>query len=214
MNTSNLEKIDAKSHIQDWLNIVVQRGRLEKQDIVFLMVQARHLIENRSDISKYKAIEFYSDWIVHTKLDRPSEIRLTIFRDITNALSKHWKSDSGALPGEVSKIIGLSNLKDELISIFQKNGLNAELYSNYKNWKTIVGALTYFLQNKPLVFPVENKGKFKTFIKEIINIEKPANFWIKNLSIIGIDDSPHWCLELGGEKDTTKIIGELFIKKN
>ncbi|MBU0569172.1 hypothetical protein KKB40_00130 [Patescibacteria group bacterium] len=206
--------MNAKNHIQDWLNVVSQRGHLEKQDIVFLMVQARHLIENCPNASKYETIGFYSDWIVHTKLDRPSKIRLAIFRNITNTLSKHWKSNSGALPPEISKIISLSNLRAELISIFQQNKLDTELFSNDENWKTIVGALTYFLQNKLLVFPIKNIGKLQTIIKEIINIKKPADFWVKNLSIIGIDDRPHWCLELGGEKDTTKIIGELLIKKD
>jgi len=203
----------ARDHIKDWLDVVAQHGHLEKQDIVFLMVQARHLIENHPDISKYRTIEFYSDWIVHTKLDRPSSMRLAVFRDITNALSKHWQADSGSLPGAISKIIGLGNLRNELVSIFQENELNTELFINYENWKTIAGALTYFLQNKLLVFPLENKGKFKAFVKEIMTLQKPADFWIKNLSIVGINDRPHWCFELGGEKDTTKIVGELFIEK-
>src|SRR3989344_1730859 len=203
-----------KDHIKEWFSRVSERGGyIEKQDIIFLMVQARHLIENHPDISKYKTIEFYSDWIVHTKLDRPSDMRLAIFRDITNALSKYWKSDARALHGEISKIIGLNSLRKELASLFQENDLNMELFSNHENWKTIAGALTYFLQNKPLVFPLENKGKFKTSIKAIMTIEKPADFWIKNLSIIGINDRPHWCFELGGEKNTTKIVGELFIEK-
>lgn len=202
-------------HIQEWLNRISERGDyIEKQDIVFLMVQARHLIEVCPDISQYRTVEFYSDWIVHSKLDRPSEIRLIIFRDVTNTLSEHWKSDAGALPYKISKIIGFSVLKKELINLFQVNGLNIELFSNHENWKTIVGTLVYFLQNKPIVFPHDSKGKFLAPTREIIALEKPADFWIKNLSIVGINDRPHWCFELGGEKDTTKIVGELFIEKD
>jgi hypothetical protein len=71
--------------------------------------------------------------------------------------------------------------------------------------------LTYYLRGKPIHFP--NKEKIQKqrlidLIEEIEKIDKPADFYIKNVSIIG-DDRPFWCIELGGEKDTTKIIGEL-----
>jgi hypothetical protein len=45
--------------------------------------------------------------------------------------------------------------------------------------------------------------------EEMIAFKKPANFWIENLSIISIKDIPHWCVELGGDKQTTKIVGLL-----
>ncbi|MCC6323807.1 hypothetical protein IT400_03375 [Candidatus Nomurabacteria bacterium] len=204
----------AKDHIKEWLNIVSEKGGyIEKQDIVFLMVQARHLIENHQHISKYRTIEFYSNWIVHTHLDRPSEISLSIFRDITKTLSANWNPTSPDMVSQISKIIGLSNLRSELTLLFQENELPLELFNIYENWKNITTFLLYFLQNKPLIFPKNTKNKFNIFIEEIMNLKKPADFWIKNLSIIGINNRPHWCFELGGEKNTTKVVGELFIEK-
>ncbi|MCF7834125.1 MAG: hypothetical protein K9L98_02090 [Candidatus Pacebacteria bacterium] len=205
----------AKDHVKEWLDSISKRGGyIEKQEIIFLMVQARHLIENHPNISKYRTIEFYSNWVVHTQLDRPSEVSLSIFRDITKILSANWNPTDPEMGNQISKVIGLSTLRTELVSLFQENNLNVELFSIYENWKNIAVFLIYFLQNKPLVFPKTTKNKFKLLIEEIMNLKKPADFWIKNLSIIGIDNRPHWCFELGGEKNTTKIIGELFIEKD
>jgi len=206
-----------KDRIKNWLKRVSQPdGLMEREDIVFLMVQARHLIENHPDISKYKAIEFYSDWIVHTQLDRPSEIRLSVFRDITKSLSTHWTQSSGEVPLEVSRAIGLSNLRAELVALFEENQLPVEIFTIYDNWVNVVSFLTYFLANKPLNFPDEKKIQHKGFketIKDILNMEKPANFWIKNLSIVG-DKEVFVCFEIGGDKNTTKFLMPLLIEKD
>jgi hypothetical protein len=206
----------AKDHIKNWIERISKKG-MEREDIVFLMVQARHLVEDSPNRTKYKIIEFYCDWIVHTKLDRPTETRLIIFREITKIISANWNPTSPDIVNDISKVIALDSLKIELILLFQENDLPLELFNIHENWKYITGFLTYFLQNKLLIFPNQRKdtgGKFKTVINEILTYKKPADFWIKNISIRGMNGRPFWCIELGGEKDTTKLIGELFIKKD
>lgn len=202
-----------QDRIKKWLERVSKNSYMEREDICFLMVQARHLIEN-SKRNKYPTVEFYSDWMVHTKLDR-SEVSLLVLQNITKVISENWSRPDQNIVDEVSKVIGLSNLRSELVILFQENELPVELFSIYKNWEDIVGLLIYFLINKPLIFPEEEKVRskgLKKIIREILNLEKPANFWIENLTMIAIKDVPHWCLELGGDKRTTKIIGLLTIE--
>ncbi|HLD31253.1 MAG TPA: hypothetical protein VJB41_03640 [Patescibacteria group bacterium] len=205
-----------QDRIKNWLYRVSQPdGLMEREDMCFLMVQARHLLEESPKIEKYKVVEFYSDWMVHTKLDK-SEVSMSILRDITKVIVKNWNPTSNHMVNEVSKVIGLSELRTELIKLFNEYNLPVAIFEIEENWKNLVGFLTYFLADKSISFPKEKpikKTKFRVIWEEMISFEKPANFWIENLAIIGINDVPHWCVELGGDKKTTKIVGLLTIEK-
>lgn len=204
----------AKDHIENWLQrLSEQNGDMDREDICFLMVQARHLIENHPGKAKYRTVEFYSDWIVHTHLDR-SERCLSILRDITKVISENWGKTDKDIIEEVSRVIGLSNLRLELIELFKENSLPVDLFTIFDNWKGVASLLTYFLLDKPLIFPDEAKIRhkgLKKIIQETLDLKKPANFWIESISIIGTD-SPYWCLQLEGDK-RVKLTGLLVIEK-
>ena len=205
-----------QDRIKNWLDRVSQPdGLMEREDICFLMVQARHLLEESPQRKEYKVIEFYCDWMVHSKLDR-SEVSVLILRDITKVIAKNWNPTSNYTVNEVSKVIGLFKLRTELIKLFKEYNLPVTIFDIEENWKNLVGFLTYFLANKLVSFPQENpikKTKLRMIWEEMIAFDKPANFWIENLTIIGIDDIPHWCVELGGDKRTTRIVGLLTLEK-
>ncbi len=201
-------------HIKDWIDRISKRG-MEREDIIFLMVQARHLIEGRHNISDYRTTELYCNWMVHTDL-YTSDGGLIIIKDLTKTLIENWSETKETMTEEMSNVFGLSNLRTELIDLFNEYSISTIIFSKYENWKNLVGFLTYYLRGKPIHFPSKEniqKQRLVDLIEEIENIQKPADFYIKNVSIIG-DKSPFWCIELGGEKDTTKIVGELFIEKD
>jgi hypothetical protein len=188
---------------------------MEKEDVVFLMVQVRHLIEGKHNISDYRVTELYCNWMVHTALFS-SDGGLLIIKELTNTLVKNWDIGNENLVQDMSNIFGLSNLRTELTKLFKEHSIPTILFDDYENWKNLVGFLIYYLRGKPIYFPSKEniqKQRLIDLIEEIESIEKPADFYIKNVSIIG-DKSPFWCIELGGEKDTTKIVGELFIEKD
>jgi hypothetical protein len=119
------------------------------------MVQARHLLEESLKRKEYVVLEFYCDWMVHTKLDR-SEVSMSILRDITKVIIKNWNPTSGDTVNQVSEVIGLSKLKTELIKLFDECNLPTAIFTIEENWKNLMGFLTYFLAYKPVSFPQEN----------------------------------------------------------
>jgi hypothetical protein len=205
-----------QDRIKNWLDRVSQLdGVMEREDMCFLMVQARHLLEESPKREEYKVVEFYSNWMVHTKLDR-SEVSMSILRDITKVIVKNWNPTSGNTVNEVSQVIGMFKLRTELIKLFKEYSLPTAIFEIEENWKNLAGFLAYFLVNKPVSFPQENpikKTKLRMIWEEMIAFKKPANFWIENLIIISVDDIPHWCVELGGDKRTTRIVGLLTLEK-
>ena len=205
-----------QDRIKNWLDRVSQPdGVMEREDMCFLMVQARHLLEESPKREEYKVVEFYSDWMVHTKLDR-SEVSMSILRDITKVIVKNWNPTSGNTVNEVSQVIGMFKLRTELIKLFKEYSLPTAIFEIEENWKNLAGFLAYFLVNKPVSFPQENpikKTRLRMIWEEMIAFKKPANFWIENLVIISVDDIPRWCVELGGDKRTTRIVGLLTLEK-
>ncbi len=205
-----------QDRIKNWIDRVSQPdGLMEREDMCFLMVQARHLLEESFKIEEYKVVEFYSDWMVHTKLDK-SEVSVSILRDITKVIAKNWNPTSGYTVNEVSKVIGLFKLRTELIKLFKEYSLPTAIFEIEENWRNLAGFLTYFLLNKPVSFPKEKpikKTKLRRIWEEMIAFEKPTNFWIESLSIISMNNVPHWCVELGGDKKTTRIVGLLTLEK-
>lgn len=197
--------------IQQWLHKVAERnGHVEQEDACFLMVQVRHLIEEDGQKDQYRTAQFYADWTVHTKLDR-SELCLEILRDITAVLAENWGHTEKDVTAEVSKVIALSRLKSELITLFRANGLPIEPFDIAENWQGLAGLIVSFLLNKPVAFPAENPSRRAREIREeMMAIQRPANFWAESLLIIDFDGAPHWCVQLGGDKEV-RIMGLLTL---
>jgi hypothetical protein len=200
-------------NITDWIKRAAESG-MEREDVVFLMVEIRHLIEGQPDISEYRVTELYCNWVVHTNLFS-SDGGLIIIRELTKSLAENWSKNNENLVHEMSNVFGLSSLRTELIKLFEKHSIPSIIFTEYENWENVVGFLTYYLKGKPINLPSKKsvkKQRLKELIEEIESIKKPADFFIKKVSIVG-NGSPFWCIELGGEKNTTKIIGELSIEK-
>lgn len=201
-----------QNRIRQWLNKVAERGgHVEQEDACFLMVQVRHLIEEGNNRNPYRTAQFYADWIVHPKLDR-SEPCLEILRDITGVLAENWGHTKKDITVEVSKVIALSRLKAELIALFRAHDLPIEPFDIPENWQGLAGLIVSFLINKPIAFSTENPSRRAREIREeMMAIPKPANFWVGNLLIIDLENAPHWCVQLGGDKEV-RIIGLLTLR--
>jgi hypothetical protein len=115
---------------------------------------------------------------------------------------------------EISNALSLSNLRTELIKLFNEHSIPTVIFSNNKNWKNLVGFLTYYLNGKSihrLNKKTAEKQRLKDLVEEINNIKTPENFYIKEILIVG-DTSPYWCIKLGGGKNVV-IAGKLLLEK-
>lgn len=144
---------------------------MEKEDVVFLMVQVRHLIEGKHNISDYRVTELYCNWMVHTALFS-SDGDLLIIKELTNALVRGW-TKSEKLVQETSNVFGLSNLRTELTKLFYEHSIPTILFDDYENWKNLAGFLIYYLRGKPIHLPSKEnikKQRLLDLIEEIENI--------------------------------------------
>lgn len=202
-----------KDRIQKWLHKVGERDSImEQEDACFLMIQVRHLIEESANPNQYQLAKFYGDWVAHTKLDK-SKMGGEILRDITKVFSENWGITKKDITIEISNVIGLSILRSQLIEVFNANGLPVQIFDIPENWRNVAGLIGSFLIDKPILFPKNNEisrhASLHKIHKQMMAIQKPANFWVESLKIVEDKEGyPHWYVQLGGDKSVS-IMGIL-----
>ena len=202
--------MNAHYRIEEWFNSLAQRGgSMNREDICFLMVQARHLIEIADTPEQYRVVAFYADWIVHSALDR-SIICFEMLRDITRLLAENTNPTRPDITREISRIIGFPQLRSELISLFRKNGLSIILFDYRKNWRSFVEFLLWFLNGQPIGFPEKLNSQTKKIRDEMLTLKMPYNLSVEALAVVNYNGVYHWALYVSGDKEIT-MMGQVEI---
>ena len=200
----------AVSRIQRWFERLEQGdGQMAREDICFLMVQARHLVEASADPNAYHVLDFYADWIVHTKLDR-SPLGLEMLRDITRELAENFTTTNKDVALEVSRVIGFRVLRSQLVAVFHANGLPVVAFEYLPNWKGFVGFLLGFLEGQPIEFPGKRDRRADAIYRQAVEAGASCGIVVEGLEIVGIDGEAHWVVHVGGNK-SVRMVGRISL---
>jgi len=195
-----LTDINAKYRIERWLGRVAEsEGTIQREDVCFLMVQIRHLIETSKANENYRVAAFYADWTVHTALDR-SIVCFEVLRDVTRAISENFSTTKPNFTNEVSSLIGFPQLRTELIALFHENGLPTTIFEKAENWNIFFNYLLWHVAGQPIAFPATPTGRAKAIRDEMLANSRPHNVTVEKLAIVDFQGSPHWCLEISGDR--------------
>lgn len=200
--------MNARYRIEQWFERLRQPGgKMTREDVCFLMVQTRHLIEASGTPDKYRLAAFYADWTVHAALDR-SPVCFEILRDITRVIAQNWGPTSPQTPSQVSGVIGLPRLRAELMTLFRENDLPVTVFEYYENWKGFGMFLLWHLAGQPIGWPADPKGRAKAIREEMLALPRPHNISAETLAVVDHEGKYHWMLEVSGDKTFT-IVGGL-----
>lgn len=199
--------MNARYRIEHWFERLRQpSGKMTREDVCFLMVQTRHLIEASATPDKYRLAAFYADWTVHTALDR-SPVCFEMLRDITHLIAENMAPTSPDLPSKVSEVIGMPRLRAELIALFRDNNLPVTVFEYYENWKGFGMFLLWHLAGQPIGWPADRKGRARAIREEMLALPRPHNIAAEALAIVDHEGKYHWMLEMSGDKTFTLIGG-------
>jgi hypothetical protein len=202
--------MNAQYRIEEWFHSTEEaNGRMEREDICFLMVQIRHLIEAASTPEDYRVAAFYADWTVHSALDR-SPVCFDVLRDITRTLAENFNPTRTDITREISRIIGFPQLRSELMKLFRDNGLPTILFDYRENWNSFVTFLLWFLAGQRIRFPQNPTGKAKKIRDETLALRRPNNILVEELVIVHGEGVYRWLLEVSGDKKI-RMMGQVEI---
>ncbi|MBN2508675.1 MAG: hypothetical protein JXB03_00305, partial [Spirochaetales bacterium] len=148
------------------------------------------LVEKDSDKDLYKQINFFGDWMVHTKLDRQNAKRLIKSVDEIVQRELSLSVTDGKIIESISKLLSMQELKNELISLFEKYSIPIFLFIEPQPWVQCATWLLQDLHNKPI-------------IGSDFTEEEKRTGWGKTARVLRIiaDSIPRkeimWCVEIG-----------------
>lgn len=121
--------------------------------VVYLLVEARKLIEKDKCGEKYAILRFYCNWALHTCKSRDNQAILEIVEKIERSIinGHKFQKTKTFFPDDESplKFISLEGLKEEMEKLFNDNGLPKTIFQE-RNWSNFRDSLIPVLVNQPI----------------------------------------------------------------
>lgn len=168
--------------IVEKINRELKNEIIEECHVVFILSRMRKVLEINNQKSKYELINFYSNWVLHSKLDGPSTIRIikNIFeQDIDCA--KSAKENANKIKISNKKFFVFSNLKQQMDDFFNEYNLSVGLLNN--NWTLFVKLLLDIIKECPIIL-----GSLKLSRIELLQNDKGIYFY--KFYLVGLKDKP------------------------
>jgi hypothetical protein len=161
--------------IQKTLDEVYHRGRFERHEPLFILVETRKLIESEKLKSKFLTVNLYCDWCVHPQLDR--EGAANVLLKITAAVNKSFRNPSGAsidiLYDGVCPAFAVRDLQKELVTLYSQYGVDTWHLSDAPRFRQFMGAILDIIADRPLCFPPDiasRTGKVRKIYDDVCRL--------------------------------------------
>jgi hypothetical protein len=199
--------MNARYRLEKWLErLRAARETMKREDVCFVMVQARHLIEASEAPERFRVVSFYADWIVHTALDR-SPVCFEVLRDISRVIAENMAPTSPETASLISRVIGFPQLRTQLMALFRENALPVTVFDYYQNWKEFGAFLLWHIAGQPVGWPAEPRGQAKVVREEMLALSRPHGVAVEAVAIVEHEGRYHWKLVLSQPDKTFFMVG-------
>ncbi len=125
----------------------------EEQNVVYLLVETRKLIEKNGSKGKYPILRFYCNWALHPCKSRDNQAMLEIIEKIEKSITsgpRFQKTRNFLLDDESPlKFISLEELEKEMEKFFDGKDLPKTIFQG-SNWSNFRDSLIHILANQPI----------------------------------------------------------------
>ncbi len=139
------------SEILEKLNTEINKDITEESQVVYILSRIRKYLEIKNLKSQYKYLNFYCNWILHSKIDRTEPV-IDILREFDNG------TDEG-------KFLEFNYFYNDFKSFLDSEGLDSEKILGKVNYLKFINLLLDILSDTPVEFYPDNK--------KILIIKKP-----------------------------------------
>lgn len=118
---------------------------IEKEcQVVYILAEARKLLERLGDKNNFSVLNFYSNWTLHPEIDRTSSIRPLLER-IEETILKTQKYD----PLIIMKMVNFDKFRSEIGTFLERFNIDNP-FVNIKFWRDFRRTLVAILIDCPL----------------------------------------------------------------
>lgn len=134
--------------------------------VVYFLVEVRKLMEHDNSKGTYPVLNFYCNWVVHTKLDAsPIAERIIRLMDDMNAYIVS-KSNAPVSVDDLVALLDQSALQKELGAFLNHAGLPSSVCDSQASWNTFQRLLGSVIQDAPL-YVRKDKKQLTRFVESV-----------------------------------------------
>lgn len=119
-----------------------------EEDLLFLLVKMRKLLERKELMRDYPVLLFYCDWSVHARMDRQGAEQMLQLVD--ELIDRHRKGNRDALR-ETARLLSLAGLRVEIARFCKQFGLPLYLITDEDIWDRFRELFVENISDCPLI---------------------------------------------------------------
>jgi hypothetical protein len=135
----------------------LQQEMTTEAAVVYFLVEARKLLEHDNSKGRFAVLNFYCNWVVHTRLEAsPIAERIIRLMDDMHA----YLVSASDVPGSVDELTGLldqSSLQMDLSAFLSQVGLPSAVCDSQMYWNNFQRLLGAVIQDAPLFIRKDSK---------------------------------------------------------
>jgi hypothetical protein len=144
----------ARSQVAEKISnlLMVNPDSWDESKVVYFFVELRKLLDHIRELDQQDLphLRFYCDWIVHISKDRIDPITLGVIKNMEQGIVQQIGSSFSNLGREAVDFAYFRSLNEEIISILEKEGIDASYIKTEDSWVHLVATLVKVLEEQPL----------------------------------------------------------------
>lgn len=156
--------------------IVKEHLSMNREEVVYLIVQIRKLIESNNTANSYKTAWFFCNWALHPLKEHGHDDLKELFdklylecKNEINGIIDNTKTNN------IFSFLEFKLLKNDIVRLFKESCINTNIITDNKIWKSFILNLAYELEGQPIQCKnnddISEKGKSLGISEHIRKIE-------------------------------------------
>ena len=177
------------------LNKHLESGIHREADVVYAMAEIRKLFEHTRQRNKYPVLNFYTNWVLHTKIDRQDWVSIGLGKIVDEIVGHKRSGDPRGVLSSVTALLSFDGLRRELLELSKSQKICFNQLT-VAEWRQFGELLIDVLVDCPL----QTKNILKVIVE--LSLTRDLSFRGRTGSTVAF-----WRLQL---KDGKQIAGPIF----
>jgi hypothetical protein len=134
-----------QTQIEEKLDQEFRRDTASESQVVYILVEIGKLLEHDKAKSQFRAINFYRNWVVHTKLEQSD-----LADELVRAFDEYVASNNQTASDRLKELVSPQMLRDELAAFLAVHHLTFPCCADGGLWKRFVKYLAGVIAQSPL----------------------------------------------------------------
>jgi hypothetical protein len=140
-----------RGDIVEKLNCELNEPIREERQVVYILVEARKLLEQQGTLENFRGLKLCSDWAVHPKLRGPDAQQILAFFNAYEAeYAKSGVTIAEFQPKPLKDFLSLTSFREEMMASLQPHGVEVDRIASDGFWKPFVQCYMSVIQDCPL----------------------------------------------------------------